>query len=96
VGLPQLCIERDLIRDYFQERTGDGFGYAYTFPGMNRVLQGVGRVIRCETDRGLAMLIDTRFGEPRYRNLFPDWWRVKRLGANDNIAHAVRAVWQGK
>jgi hypothetical protein len=44
VGLPQLCVERDLIRDYFQDRNGIGFEYAYTFPGMNRVLQAVGRV----------------------------------------------------
>lgn len=93
VGLPQLSIERDLIRDYFQDRTGDGFAYAYTFPGMNRVLQAVGRVIRCETDRGLVLLIDTRFRESRYRRLFPAWWQVKRLRTKDNIAQAVAAFW---
>jgi DNA polymerase/3'-5' exonuclease PolX len=48
VGLPQLCVERDLICDYFQQQNATGFEYAYTFPGMNRVLQGVGRVIRSE------------------------------------------------
>ncbi len=71
VGLPQLCVERDLIRDYFQEQTGAGFDYAYTFPGMNRVLQATGRVIRSETDRGVVLLIDARFAEQRYRRLFP-------------------------
>ena len=75
VGLPQLCVERDLIRDYFQEQTGAGFDYAYTFPGMNRVLQAIGRVIRSETDRGVVLLIDARFAEPRYRRLFPAWWQ---------------------
>ena len=76
VGLPQLCVERDLIRDYFQEKTGAGFDYAYTFPGMNRVLQATGRVIRSETDRGVVLLIDARFAEPRYRRLFPAWWQT--------------------
>ena|ERR1022692_3807940 len=78
VGLPQLCVERDLIRDYFQERTGIGFEYAYTFPGMNRVLQAAGRVIRSETDRGRVLLIERRFAEARYQQLFPKHWRVER------------------
>jgi DNA excision repair protein ERCC-2 len=67
-----------LIRDYFQERSGAGFEYAYTFPGMNRVLQAVGRVIRSETDRGIVLLIDRRFAEARYRQLFPKHWRVEK------------------
>ena len=63
VGLPQLCVERDLIRDYFEARKCPGFDYAYTFPGMNRVLQAIGRVIRSDTDRGAVLLIDARFNE---------------------------------
>jgi DNA excision repair protein ERCC-2 len=94
VGLPQLCTERDLIRDYFQDRTGDGFSYAYTFPGMNRVLQAIGRVIRCETDRGVVLLIDARFREARYRRLFPAWWQVKRVRNLDEIGQAARAFWE--
>jgi DNA excision repair protein ERCC-2 len=81
VGLPQLCVERDLIRDYFQEKAAAGFDYAYTFPGMNRVLQAVGRIIRTERDRGVVLLIDTRFAEPRYRRLFPRWWQPIRVGS---------------
>jgi DNA excision repair protein ERCC-2 len=77
VGLPQLCVERDLICDYFQERTGAGFEYAYTFPGMNRVLQAAGRVIRSETDRGTVLLIDRRFAEARYNQLFPKHWALR-------------------
>jgi DNA excision repair protein ERCC-2 len=93
-GLPQLTIERDLIRNYFESRTGDGFGYAYTFPGMNRVLQAVGRVIRSETDRGVALLIDTRFSESRYRRLFPAWWRVSYVRNVAGIRETIRSFWE--
>ena len=78
VGLPQLCVERDLIRDYFQNKNGIGFDYAYTFPGMNKVLQAIGRVIRSERDRGLVLLLDTRYSETRYRRLYPSWWQPQR------------------
>jgi len=93
VGLPQLCLERDLIRDLFQENTGSGFDYAYTYPGMNRVLQATGRVIRSERDRGVVLLIDTRFGEPRYRRLFPTWWCPRRVRNTAQIGQAVRQFW---
>jgi DNA excision repair protein ERCC-2 len=93
VGLPQLCIERDLICDYFQEQTGAGFDYAYTFPGMNRVLQATGRVIRSETDRGVVLLIDVRFGEPRYRRLFPAWWQPARVRNVAEISSALAKFW---
>lgn len=93
VGLPQLCIERDLIRDYFQEQRGAGFDYAYTFPGMNRVLQAIGRVIRSENDRGVVLLLDARFTEARYRRLFPNWWRWMRVNDTDGIAKAVGRFW---
>jgi len=95
VGLPQLGLERDLIRDYFQTRTGAGFDYAYTFPGMNRVLQAIGRVIRSETDRGVVLLIDTRFAEPRYRRLFPAWWEPARTDSAEKIRHAASQFWIG-
>ncbi|HOY57996.1 MAG TPA: ATP-dependent DNA helicase [Verrucomicrobiota bacterium] len=94
VGLPQLCIERDLIRDYFEERTCAGFDYAYTFPGMNRVLQAVGRVIRSETDRGVILLVDTRFAESRYRALFPAGWNPVTVRSLSAIQKAVGAFWE--
>ena len=93
VGLPQLCAERDLIRAHFQERIGSGFDYAYTFPGMNRVLQGLGRVIRSETDRGVVLLIDSRFAEQRYRRLFPRWWHPVRVRSASSLREAMRAFW---
>jgi DNA excision repair protein ERCC-2 len=94
VGLPQLCVERDLIRDYFQNQTGAGFDYAYTFPGMNRVLQAIGRVIRSENDRGVALLIDARFTEARYRRLFPSWWQWIRVNHVNAIRDAVSRFWE--
>jgi Rad3-related DNA helicase len=96
VGLPQLEVERDLIADYFQAATGAGFDYAYTFPGLNRVLQAVGRVIRSDTDRGAVLLIDARFGEARYRRLLPAWWRPVTVGRPENLPAKVRTFWAGK
>jgi DNA excision repair protein ERCC-2 len=93
VGLPQLCVERDLIRDYFQPQNASGFEYAYTFPGMNRVLQAVGRVIRSETDRGVVLLIDARFSEVRYRKLFPAWWKYLRVRHKTGLQEAVGSFW---
>jgi DNA excision repair protein ERCC-2 len=72
VGLPQVCREREIIRDFFGDK---GFEYAYMYPGMNKVLQAAGRVIRTETDRGMVVLIDERFSHARYRRLFPPEWR---------------------
>jgi DNA excision repair protein ERCC-2 len=75
VGLPQICAEREIIREYFNGENGRGFEYAYMYPGMNKVLQAAGRVIRSETDRGVILLIDERFQRYAYRELFPPEWR---------------------
>jgi DNA excision repair protein ERCC-2 len=93
VGLPQLCPERDLIRDYFRARLGAGFDYAYTIPGMNRVLQAVGRVIRSESDRGVVLLLDARFGQGHYRRLFPAWWRPVHVRNAEEVKAGVQAFW---
>jgi DNA excision repair protein ERCC-2 len=94
VGLPQLCVERNLIRDYFQQRNASGFDYAYTFPGMNRVLQAIGRVIRSETDHGVVLLIDARFIETRYRRLFPAWWKYLRVRHTNGLREAISNFWE--
>lgn len=75
VGLPQIGIERDLIRDYFHSRDKDGYDYAYVYPGMNKVLQAGGRLIRSEQDRGLLMLVDDRYLQPHYAGLLPEEWK---------------------
>lgn len=74
VGLPQICFERDIIKDYFKEKQNLGFEYAYMYPGMNKILQSAGRVIRSEEDRGAILLIDDRFTTYRYKELFPREW----------------------
>ncbi|KGR79910.1 ATP-dependent DNA helicase [Ureibacillus manganicus] len=75
VGLPQLCLERNIIKDYFHSTGKNGYDYAYTFPGMNKVLQAGGRLIRSETDTGVIVLVDDRFLTPKYQNLLPVEWK---------------------
>ena len=94
VGLPQICLERDLIKHYFDERDLSGFEYAYTYPGMNRVLQAAGRVIRTEADRGAILLVDRRFGQGRYRRLFPPSWNnVRPVRTPALIAESLADFW---
>lgn len=92
VGLPQLCLERDLIKRYFDEYNANGFAYAYQYPGFNRVLQAIGRVIRTENDRGVIVLIDERFTHTRYRRLFPAHWQGFQVVQNEDQIkdHLVR------
>jgi DNA excision repair protein ERCC-2 len=96
VGLPQLCIERDLIRNYFEGHQGDGqgFRFAYEYPGINRVLQTAGRVIRTESDKGIICLVDRRYSEIRYRELLPGDWRVQETRSRQDLGEAVDAFWQ--
>lgn len=73
-GLPRLSLERDILRSHFEATRGSGFDYAYRIPGMQRVQQAIGRLIRTEEDQGSALLIDRRFLEPAQKRLFPAWW----------------------
>lgn len=82
IGLPRLSLERDVLQAHFEADRGAGFDFAYRFPGMQRVLQAVGRLIRSESDRGAALLVDRRFHEPRTRELLPEWWHVPPRGRN--------------
>jgi DNA excision repair protein ERCC-2 len=93
VGLPQISVERDLIARYFTALGKNGFNYGYVFPGMNRVLQAVGRVIRSETDRGVALLIDERFSRWPYRELLPKWWDLKSLAGRPAVREFIEAFW---
>ena len=94
VGLPQVCLEREIIREWFTKNQQPGFDYAYVYPGMNKVLQAAGRVIRTETDRGLVLLIDERFAERRYKKLFPPEWRKAVSVKNAaGIAEKAQRFW---
>ena len=108
VGLPQLGIERDLIKNYFngnlqrddmpesyyQHVTGSGFEFAYQYPGINRVLQTAGRLIRSDTDRGVLCLVDNRFNESRYQRLLPDHWHVEGVKSPAHLTRAVQSFWR--
>ena len=94
VGLPQLCLERDLIRDYFRAYNNRGFEYAYQYPGLNRVMQAAGRVIRTEIDRGVIVLVDDRFAQYRYKTLFPPEWQNFHLVQDaQTIRQVLEAFW---
>ncbi len=72
VGLPMVCTEREILREYYSDSLGDGFGFSYRYPGMQKVLQAAGRVIRTKTDRGAVLLIDDRYSNYEYYSLLPE------------------------
>jgi Rad3-related DNA helicase len=75
VGLPQIGFERNIMKAYFQQTGKNGFDYAYVFPGMNKVLQAGGRLIRSEKDTGTIVLVDDRFLTDKYQSLLPYEWK---------------------
>ena len=84
------------IKDYYQEENGEGYAYAYAFPGMNRVLQSAGRVIRTEEDKGMILLIDDRFSTPFYRRMLPPHLIPEYLSTIDDIEAATKAFWESQ
>ena len=94
VGLPGICLERELIREYFAATIKAGFEYAYQYPGINRVLQAAGRVIRSETDRGVVLLIDQRYATFRYRSLLHKQWATIRVQNHRQLAEELERFWQ--
>jgi Rad3-related DNA helicase len=84
VGLPQLNPERDLIKHYMNAIGKNGYDYAYVYPGMNKVLQAGGRLIRSETDRGTIVLVDDRFLQAKYQRLLPDEWKDYTILRQEN------------
>ena len=75
IGMPGLSYEREAIAAYYDEKYEEGKQFAYIYPGMNRVLQAAGRVIRREDDRGVIVLVDDRFDDPIYKKIIPTLWR---------------------
>jgi Rad3-related DNA helicase len=95
VGIPGLSSERNILRDYFENKCERGYDYAYTYPGMNRILQAAGRVIRREEDRGVVVLIDSRHAEEPYLHLYPEHWRgMVAAGDAQSLSHRVRTFWK--
>ena len=85
VGLPQVNLFQETLRAYYERSLGDGFLYAYMLPGMQKVAQAVGRVIRTENDRGVALLLDDRYRQNAYRRLCPEHWVIRRGNAEEEM-----------
>ena len=93
-GLPQVCTERELLKAYFTYHHMDGFAYAYLYPGMNKVLQSAGRVIRTELDKGVILLLDERFQNQQYRGVFPREWENYEVSELQTIKERIRTFWE--
>lgn len=92
-GLPQVCNDREIIKKYFDAGGMPGFEYSYLYPGMNKVLQSAGRVIRTEKDCGIILLLDDRFLQRQYRNIFPREWGACRTCSLENVQEQAGAFW---
>lgn len=93
-GLPMVCDEKELFRFYFDEKNSRGFDYAYLYPGMNKVMQSAGRVIRTTEDTGAILLLDERFLTGAYQNLFPrEWFPFEAVNAA-SMKSALQKFWQ--
>lgn len=95
VGLGQLNVEQDLVKKYYDHENGQGYQYAYQIPGMNKVLQAAGRVIRGRSDKGVVLLLDQRFHSTRYQMLFPEHWsNAKRVTNTTEVSTELEQFWQ--
>ncbi len=95
VGLPQVNPQQEMLRRYYDAQNGSGFDYAYRYPGMNKVLQAAGRVIRTPEDKGVVLLLDDRFAKPEYQRLFPPHWRhLQYLQSVNALEAALKDFWE--
>ena len=95
-GIPQVCFEREILKKYYDDRGEDGFGYAYRYPGMNKVLQAAGRVIRTPDDRGVIVLLDDRFTKEEYRGMFPREWERVEAAQVKNVGAIIESFWKSR
>lgn len=93
-GLPQISNEREILMNYYEKRSGEGFDYAYRYPGMNKVLQAAGRVIRTVDDVGVIELLDERFLQSDYRSLFPREWEKRSVCRIDTVEGMLAEFWE--
>ncbi len=91
VGLPMLTYERDLVKNSFET---EGYDYAYTYPGFNKIMQGVGRLVRTETDQGIILLLDERFGYKKYKELYPSSFAdIKYISSSTDVKKECEKFW---
>lgn len=95
-GLPQVCNEREILKSYFERQNENGFDYAYLYPGMNKVLQAAGRVIRTEHDVGMIALLDERFRGGGYQKTFPREWKDIKYCSGDSVQEKIKEFWNKK
>ena len=94
VGLPQVNPRQEMLRRYYEEQSGCGFDYAYRYPGMNKVLQASGRVVRTPQDKGVVLLLDDRFAQPDTARLFPPHWQhIQYLPGTAALETALKGFW---
>ena len=94
VGLPQVNPRQEMLRRYYEEQSGCGFDYAYRYPGMNKVLQAAGRVVRTPQDKGVVLLLDDRFAQPDTARLFPPHWQhIRYLPGTAALEAALKGFW---
>lgn len=93
-GLPMVCTEQEILKDYFDGQQEDGYDYAYQYPGMNKVMQAAGRVIRTAQDRGVILLLDDRFLRPRVQELFPREWSEYGIVTRNTVQGWLEQFWR--
>lgn len=93
-GLPQVSNERTILKEYYDVHEQNGFDYAYRYPGINKVLQAAGRVIRTTEDRGVILLLDERFLQREYENLYPREWSRRQICTVDTIGRMAQKFWE--
>ncbi len=92
-GLPMVCTEQEILKGYFDEEEQEGFAFAYQYPGMNKVMQAAGRVIRTAGDKGIILLLDDRFLRNDYRELFPREWDDCRRVTLKTVRQELENFW---
>lgn len=93
-GIPQISHEREILKEFYDKKGENGFDYAYRFPGMNKVLQAAGRVIRTQEDVGCILLLDERFSEGEYQRLFPLEWEDRKRCTLHNVEGFLKTFWE--
>ena len=94
VGLPQIGNEREVMKRYFDETGRDGFAFSYLYPGMNKVIQSAGRVIRTKNDEGVIALLDERFVRGEYKMTFPREWSDGKVCNQQSVERLLDDFWQ--
>ena len=101
-GIPGVDLEHDILREFYDgyetpgHESGSGYEYSYMYPGMNKVLQAAGRVIRTEDDRGIVVLLDKRFLSTGYKRLFPREWTSVKITDLEHVRDDVTGFWEGR